>query len=124
MIATVGNGVVALADFKTRRAPVDQETGDLLFGPARSLLLARCNEDDDEIGKVGVTDEMLRAVDDEVTAIRPGKALHAAYVRSGIGLGHGEGVHLLPAYGGQQVAFHLIALAGAEDVGGAAPPDR
>src|SRR5262249_29465588 len=124
VIAAMRDGVVAAPDLEARRAAVDEEAGDALLGAGGAALLAGCDEDDDEISDVGMADEVLGAVDDPIAAVAPRMALHAADVGAGIGLGHGERVDLLAGDGRGQIALALLGVAGAKDVGGAAPPDR
>src|SRR3546814_14271857 len=64
VIAAVRDGVVALADLEAGGAAVDQEAGDLLLRPRRGLFLAAGAEDDDEVGDVGMADEVLARSDE------------------------------------------------------------
>jgi hypothetical protein len=48
---------------------VDQQRADRLARAAPGLLDAGDREQDDEVGRVGVADEVLRAVDDVVAAV-------------------------------------------------------
>src|SRR2546422_7828079 len=59
---------------------------------------------------------MLRAVDEEVSALLHGRGLHATHVRAGVRFAHGETFGFVAAHGGQQVALALLAFAGKEDV--------
>src|SRR5262249_52968384 len=92
VVAAMRDRIVAAADLEAGRAAIDEEAGDALLDGAPDLLLAGGDEDDDEVGDVGVADEMLAAVDDPVVAVAPGRAFHAAHVGAGVGLGHGERV--------------------------------
>ena len=56
-------------------------------------------EQDDVVGVVGVADEVLGAVDDEVAAALHGRGLHAAQVRAGARLGHRQALDALAAHG-------------------------
>ena len=73
-----------------------------------------------KIAHIGVADEVLGAVDEVVgvlaTAIARGTGLHAAHVRAGIGLGHGQAIMALAAYGGQQVFLNLRTLTGTQNI--------
>ncbi len=120
MVAAMRDRIVALADFEARRAAVDEEAGDQLLGPARRVFLAGGDEDDDEIGDVGVRNEVLGAVDDPVVAVLLRKAFHAAHVGAGVRLGHGQRIELVSAHGRQQVALALLVIAAHQDAGGAA----
>ena len=71
-----------------------------------------------------MADEVLGAVDHPVAAVAPGRGLHRAHVRAGLGLGHGEAVDPLAARGRQQIALALLRVAAAQDVGRPAPEHR
>ena len=116
----MGNRIIAVADFKTRRAAIDEEAGDLLLRAARCFLLAGGDEDNDEIGDIGMRNEMLGAVDDPVVAIGFGKTFHAAHVGTGVRLGHGKRIEFLALDGRDQVFLALLVVAGHENAGGAA----
>jgi hypothetical protein len=65
------------------------------FLPSWRVFLAGGGEEDDEVGDVGVADEVLDAVDHPVAVRRDGGGLHAAQVRACAGLGHGQAVGTL-----------------------------
>ena len=88
---------------------------------ARRVLLARSGKQDDEVGMVGVADEVLGAVDDEVIALLYRARLHAAQIGTGLRLGHGQALDTLAPHGRQQVALALLTPARQQDVG--RPPD-
>ena len=117
VVPAVRHIAVALAHGEPRMSLVDEERGDQLLAAARCVLFARCGEQDHEIGNVGMADEMLGAVNDEIGAILPGRAFHAAHVRAGAGLRHGEAVGLVAAHGGKQIALALLSHAGHENIG-------
>jgi hypothetical protein len=123
LVAAVRNRFIAVANLETRRAAIDEETGDELFLAARRVFLSRRDEDDDEISDVGVADEMFGAVYDPVVAVLAGKTFHAAHVRAGIRLGHGKRIELFTAHGRQKVLFALRVVAGHQDAGGATEED-
>jgi len=66
---------------------------------------------------VGVTDEMLRAVDDEVLAGCDRRGFHAAQIGTGTGFGHGETFGPVAAHRGEKIALPLFAGARQKDVG-------
>src|SRR3954447_27076090 len=120
-VAAVGNALVARPDLETGRATVDEEAGDPLLGTGLRLLGPGRDEDDREVGEVGVADEVLGAVDHPVAAVATGRRLHRAHVGARLGLGHGEAVDLQAAHRGQEVAIPLLLVAAAQDVRGPAP---
>ncbi len=74
-------------------------------------------KEDDEIGFIGMADEMLGAVDDEIIAVLHGEAFHAAHVGARARLGHGKAIRFLAAHGGEEIFLALLALAGHQDIG-------
>ena len=84
---------------------------------SRVLRRASRREQDDEVGVVGVADEMLGAIDDEVPALLDRSRADGTQVGTGTRLGHRETVDPLAAYGRQQVALALLALAREQDIG-------
>ena len=97
-------------------AAIDKEAGDPFLRTMRCVVDAGGDEDDKEIGVAAAGDEVLGAVQHPVAAVAPRRGAHAAHIRSGVRFGHGQRVHLLAANGRRQIAFHLIALAGHQDV--------
>ena len=91
-------------------ALVDEEGGHLLARPRAAFLDAGGRQQDHEVRVVGMADEMLGAVDDEVVAVAHRGGLHAAQVRAGARLGHRQAVGALAAHARQQVALALLAL--------------
>ena len=73
-VAAMRDVAVAVAHGEARRALVDEEGGDLLALAARRLFLAGRHEADGEVGDVGMADEVLRAVEDEVVAVLHGSS--------------------------------------------------
>ncbi len=61
-------------------ADVHQEGGDLLALAAGRTLLAGGSEQDDKIRVVGVADEVLGAIDDEIATVGDRRGAHAAQV--------------------------------------------
>ena len=102
------------------RIQVDQKAGDFFLGSMRRVLDAGGGKQHHKVAHIGVADEVLGAVDEVVgvltTAVAGGTGLHAAHVRAGVGLGHGQAVVARPADGGQQIFLDLRALAGAQDI--------
>ena len=92
VVAAMRDVAVAVAHGEALGALVDEEGGDELLLAARRILLARRGKQDDEIGDIGMADEMLGAVDDEIIAVLTGEAFHAAHIGARAGLGHGEAV--------------------------------
>src|SRR2546430_8911123 len=105
-------------DLETWRAGVDQERADEFTLAARGLLLTGGGKQDHEVRMVGVTDEVLGAVDDEVAAPRQCRGLHAAQVRARLRLAHRQALGALAAHRRQQVALALCSLTGEQDVRG------
>ena len=97
-------------------AAIDKEAGDPFLRTMRCVVDTGGDEDDEEIGVAAAGNEVLGAVQHPVAAVAPRRGTHAAHIRSGIRLGHGKRIHLLAANGRRQIAFHLIALAGHQDV--------
>ena len=123
VVAAVGDRAVAGADLEAGGAAVDEEAGDPLLRSRARLLLPGRDEGDDEVREVRVADEVLGAVDDEVAAVAPGMGLHPADVGARVGLGHREGVDLVAAHAGEEVALALLSASCAEDVG-RPPPEH
>ena len=73
VVAAMRDIAVAVAHHEARMALVDEEGGDELLLAARRVFLARGGEQDDEVGDIGMADEMLGAVDDEVIALLHGR---------------------------------------------------
>src|SRR6266568_3320052 len=116
--------VVAVTDLEAGGAAIDEKAGDTLFCSAGRRLLAGGDEHDDEVGDVGVADEVFRAVDDPIAAVPARVAIHAAHIGAGIRLGHRQRIDLLAADRRREISLPLLLVAGAEDVRWAAPPDR
>ena len=93
---------VAGPHLEARDALVDQERGDQLALAARGVLLAGGGEQNDEVRMVGVADEVLGAVDDEVVALAHRGGLHAAQVRARARLGHRQAIDALAAHAGSR----------------------
>ena len=87
VVAAMRDVAVAGPDLEARRALVDQESGHQPAFAARGLFLAGDREQDDEIRVIGMADEVLGAVDDEIRAALDRAGLHAAHIRSGPRLG-------------------------------------
>ena len=119
VVTAVGNVLVTVADGIARRALVDEESRDELLLAARRLFFAGGGVKNDEVGFIGMADEMLRTVDDEVVAVRARRALHATHVGTDARLRHGHAVRTLAAYSRQQIALALLAFAGHQNVRGA-----
>ena len=109
--------IVTRADFKPRRATVDQEAGDFFLLAARRFFFAGSDKDDNEVGDVGVADEMLAAIDDPVAAVQFGIAFHAAHVGTGTGFGHRQCVEFFTLDRREQVLFLLLGVAGLQNAG-------
>src|SRR5205085_1159933 len=77
-VAAMRDVLVPGPDLETGRAGVDQKGGDEFTLAARGILLAGGGKQDHEVRMVGVTDEVLGAVYDEVAAPRQCRGLHAA----------------------------------------------
>src|SRR5215831_4081217 len=118
VVATMGYGRCASADRESRGAVVDKESRYRRALAPRSLLGAGHGEQHNEVGDVGIADEVLGAVDDPVAAGPPGPGLHRTDVRAGPGLGHRQAVVPLAPDRRQQIGLHLVVLAGAQDVTG------
>src|SRR5215469_5990302 len=118
VVATMGYRRCAAADRETRGAVVDQESRYRRALAPRSLLGAGHGKQHNEVGDVGIADEVFGAVDDPVTARPPGPGLHRTDVRAGPGLRHRQAVDALAADRRQQIGLHLVVLAGAQDVTG------
>ena len=118
VVAAMRDVLVAVAHGEALGALVDEEGGDQLLLAARRILFAGCGKEDGEGGFIGMADEMLGAVDDEIIAILLGEAFHAAHVGAHARLGHGEAIHHFSLNGGEEIFFALFADAGHEDVGG------
>ena len=61
-LTAVRNVATAVAHVKPRRALINEECRNVLFGPSRRLLFTGSHEHDSEPRHVGVTDEMLGAI--------------------------------------------------------------
>ena len=116
MVTAVRHTGRAATHLQTRAVQVDQETGDLLLGSAFGLLHVGRSKQYDEVGHVGMADEMLAAIDQVVAAPALGAGQHAAHVGAGIGLGHRQAVVAFASDRRQQVLADLVAGAGAQDV--------
>src|SRR5262249_6670966 len=101
---------------------VDEEGGDALARALLRFIGAADGEEDDEVRTSHAADEMLAAVDDEVVTVPHRAGLDAHGVGPGVGLGEREGFLALALDGRDQVAVALLALAGVEDLRGAAHP--
>src|SRR5262249_52935620 len=86
VVAAMRHRGVARPDLYTGRTAVDEEAGDPLLRSFIRLVLPRRGEDDDEVGDVGVADEVFGAIDDPAVAVCPCQARHATQVRPGAGL--------------------------------------
>ena len=116
MEAAVGHRARPEPHVEARRALVHQERGDALLVALRRLLDAAGGEQHDEIGDIGIGDEMLGAVDDIDVALALGPRLHGAQVGAGVGLRQRQAFHPLAADRRLEIALDLLALAGAQDV--------
>ena len=116
VVTAVGNVLVPVAYGIARRALVDEEGRDELLLAARRLFFAGGGVKNDKVSFIGMTDEMLRAVDDEVVALRTRRALHATHVGTNTRLRHRHAVGTFATHGRQQITFALLALAGHQDV--------
>ena len=74
-------------------------------------------DDDDEIGRAAIGDEGLRAVDDIVVAVAPGRGLDRLKVGAGARLGHGDGADQFAGGQPRQPALLLLLGAVMQDVG-------
>ena len=97
-VAAVRDILVSGQHLEPGRALVDQERRHEPPLAARRTLLARDGEQDGEVGVIGVTDEVLGAVDHEVTALEHRAGLHAAQVGARLRLRHGEAFDALAAH--------------------------
>src|SRR5262252_2155789 len=83
VVATMGYRRRAAADRESRGAVVDEESRYRRALAPRSLLGAGHGKQHNEVGDVGIADEVLGAVDDPVAAGPPGPGLHRTDVRAG-----------------------------------------
>ena len=74
-------------------------------------------EEDHEVGRVGVADEVLGSRDDPVGAVADRPGAHAAQVRTRLRLGHREALGALAGHHRPQVARPLVTLTGQQDPG-------
>src|ERR1700733_4488340 len=63
-----------------------------------------------------MTDEMFRAVDDEVAAALYGAGFHTTQVRARARLSHRQALGPLATHGGQQVTLPLLTLTGEQNI--------
>src|SRR5262245_3701839 len=98
---------VALAYDEARMTLVDEESGDELLLAARRLLLAGRSEEDHEIGDIGMADEVLNAVYDEIIAVANRRTFHTAHIRTRARLGHRETVRFFTPHRRKEIFLAL-----------------
>src|SRR5262249_50862231 len=111
VIATMGYRRCASADRESRGAVVDEESRYRRALAPWSGLGAGHGEQHNEVGDVGIADEVLGAVDDPVPAGPPGPGLHRTDIRACPGLRHRQAVDALAADRRQQIGLHLVVFA-------------
>ena len=94
------------------RVKIDKEAADCLLAARFTGRGAQ----DHEIGDIGMADEMLGPVDDEIIPIPARECAHRADVGACIGFGHGKAIVALAADCREEVLHDLTALASAQDV--------
>ena len=99
-----------------RGALVDQERADSAPGATRCLVDAGSNEQDHEVGHIGVGGEVLGAVDDPVVAVSDGAGRYSSNIGAGVGLTHREAIEAFASNTRQQVLLDLLALARLQDI--------
>src|SRR5262245_59240710 len=116
VVAAVRDRRGTAADREARRATVYQERRNCRpFAPGR-LLGAGHREHNDEVGDIGVADEVLGAVEYPVVAVPDGPGGHGADVRAGVRLCHRQAVDALAADRRKQIRLDLITFACPQDV--------
>src|SRR5947199_5248981 len=92
VVAPMRDIAIAVPDHEARMALVDKEGGDELLLAARSFFFARGGKKNGEVYNIGMADEMLDAIDDEIIAFLNRRAFHAAHIGARTRFGHCQAV--------------------------------
>ena len=93
-----------------------QKTSDPLFWTMRGFINAGGDKHNEEISMIPARDKMFGAVDHPVTTIAPRCCLHAAHIRTSIGLGHCQRIHFFATDSRGQIAFNLFAFTSHQNI--------